>query len=118
MIDLPKPIKRQLRELSTQAYERELSHALDKLSTQFDDWQAGKIGPWELTEVIHKFHDGQARDLFKLYESAPDLRPVIARAVAEGILTQEDVPGSVWPYIESVVEFYQQESGKQPNKQV
>ena len=116
MVDLPKPVKRQLRELSTQAYERELSRALEKLSIQFNDWQAGKINPWELTEAIHKFHDGQARDLFKLYETSPDLRPVVARAVAEGILTQEDIPGSVWAYIESVVEFYRQESERQPKK--
>jgi Ni,Fe-hydrogenase III small subunit len=62
--------------------------------------------------VIHKFHDGQARELYKQYEAAPDLRLVVAQAVAEGILTQEEIPGSVWPHIESVVEFFRQESGR------
>ncbi len=112
MVDLPKPVKRQLRELSMQAYERELSSALEKLATQFLEWQSGKIGPWDLTEVIHKFHDSQARDLYKRYETAPDLRLVVAKAVAEGILTQEEIPGSVWTHIESVVEFFRQESGR------
>jgi hypothetical protein len=112
MIDLPKNVKRQLRELCTQAYERELSRALDQLSARFNEWQAGKINPWELTEVIHKFHDGQARDLYKLYEANPDVNLAVAQAVAKGILTKEEIPGSVWPHIESIVEFFRQGSGK------
>jgi hypothetical protein len=109
MDDLPKQIKRQLRELNSKAYQVELSNKLEKLWTQFTDWKAGKIGPWELTEAIHKYHNSTARDLYNLYETSVNLRLNIGRAVALGLLTRDDIPASVWPHVESVVEYYRQE---------
>lgn len=111
MDDLPKQIKRQLRELNAKAYQIEVSAELDKLWTQFTEWKAGRIGPWELTETIHKYHNHTARELYNLYETTVNLRLNVGRAVALGLLSREEIPASVWPHIESVVEFYRQEQG-------
>ena len=109
MDDLPKQVKRQLRELNNKAYQVELILELEKLWTRFTDWKASKIGPWELTETIHKYHNNTARDLYNRYETTNNLRLNIGRAVAIGLLTREEIPATVWPHVESVVEYFRQE---------
>ena len=104
MRDYPKAVRRKLEELAVQAYERDLNKEIAKLADRFDEWRAGQWDPWELTDLIHKFHNGPARELYKVYNS--DFRDLaVASALARGILSQEEVPGEVWPYIQDEVEI-------------
>jgi hypothetical protein len=104
--ELPKRIKRQLRELAGQAYENEVSAELHKLAEHFDEWKAGKIGAGDLEHLIHEFHDGPARELFKRYNN-PLLLAMVASALARGVLERENVPDDVWPYLEGVIHLFQ-----------
>ncbi len=108
---LPTSIRRKLRELAGMAYERELSRELEKLGTDFDAWKEGKVNAFELSERIHRFHQGPARDL---YVSARGIKPdvSVARAVAAGILTRDEVPDEVLAAVERLIDFFaEQKSG-------
>lgn len=59
--------RRRLRELVAQAYENELSKALQALFDEFTKWRDNGLGPVELNEKIHEFHNGISRELYKLY---------------------------------------------------
>jgi hypothetical protein len=88
---LTKEQKRQARELATVAREAELSEALRELDVLFSDWRKGHIDAFQLSDAIHQFHDGQARDLFKMYNGgAPE--DLAARAIAHELVPPEQIP--------------------------
>ena len=77
-------------ELVTKANERELSQALTVLEGHFTEWRAGKIDCFDLGELIHRHHQGVARDLFSKYAQKPvTLLPVL---VIDGLIAAEEVP--------------------------
>ena len=51
-----------VRGLAGEAYERELVVALRSLREAFVHWEAGSISASDLTDRIHEFHNGVARD--------------------------------------------------------
>jgi hypothetical protein len=72
MSELSKKVRKKARELIVIAYTRELNYHLDKLSQKFDDWRKNTFDCWELNDLIHKFHDGISRDLYKTYNYTND----------------------------------------------
>src|SRR4051812_36841780 len=89
-----KASKRRLRELASLAYTRELAAELAKLEVQFARWRGGEIDPFEQSDEIHRFHDGNARDLHKLYGNLPPDH-LVARALAREVLREADVPSEL-----------------------
>ena len=104
--ELPKPVKRALRELAGRAYEAELHKALTELSEDFERWKRGEIDSFELGERIHKFHDGPNRELYVRYSSPCDLRLLVGYAIHEHLIEQESVPEHVLPYLQGALSFY------------
>ena len=89
-----KAIRRKIRELAEQAYEEELRRALAPLAEVFGRWQAGTASSVEVSDLIHEFHQGPARELRGTYQSLkPDL--LVARAVALGVLARASLPKDV-----------------------
>ena len=89
-----KAIRRKLRELAKQAYEEELRRALAPLAEAFERWQVCATSSVEISDLIHEFHQGPARELWGTYQSLkPDL--LVARAVALGVLAKGSVPADV-----------------------
>ena len=107
MINYPKAIKRQLRELAGQAYQREMERELGKLAASFDAWRAGEIDCWELHKRVHGYHNGAARELYKSYATTnrPDLN--VAYAVVTGILDRATVPTEVLDALRNALMFYE-----------
>jgi len=87
--DLAKEQKRELRRIVALAYERELSAALATLEEQFRRWRAGEIGPHDLGEAIHGFHQGPNRTLWSRYNEGYGYLAAVA-AVATGIVAQHE----------------------------
>jgi hypothetical protein len=107
----PKRIKKQLTRLSMEAHERELERELSGLAEQFDEWRAGKISAGELGFLVHDYDTGPLRELFKFYNRAP-VHMRVACAVAQGILTEDEIPEEVLPYIAGGIEFYRSDLGE------
>ena len=102
--DYPKNIKRQIRELRAQAHENELANELAKLEVKFADWHAGKINAGELSQFVHEYHNGPARELFNYYNSGYD-DSVVAVALVKGILRESDVPEEVRQHLDTLIEL-------------
>lgn len=106
----PKRIKELLNELSMETQERELARELGELAEKFEDWKDGKISAGELGFIVHEYEAGPLRELFKFYDRAP-AHYRVAYGVVEGLISEEEIPEEVWPYIEGAIEFYQFRSG-------
>jgi hypothetical protein len=92
MNDQPKALKRAIRQLADMAYERELASALEALHQQFGSWRNGETGPFELSDAIHRFHNGIARDLYNRYSSGGILDGVVAGAIMRGTISAAEIP--------------------------
>ncbi len=102
--DYPKSVSRQIRELRAQAHENELAGELTKLEQSFADWHAGKICAGDLSEMIHKYHNGPARELFVYYNSGND-DLLVASALVKGILREADAPEEIRQHLEPLIEM-------------
>jgi len=105
----PKPIKKQLQILAGLAYKRELEAELGKLYENFAEWKSGKIDPWELSEKIHKFHNGASRDLYNYYNDQRFPEDIVAFAIRSEVFTRDEIPAEVWPYVEPILNRFQPE---------
>ncbi|PIY83859.1 MAG: hypothetical protein COY78_00670 [Candidatus Omnitrophica bacterium CG_4_10_14_0_8_um_filter_44_12] len=85
--------KKELRRLTGLAYERELAKALESLEGNFKKWRKNKITAFDLSELIHKFHNGVARDLWSFYMNG-HTELVAAQAISKGIILKTEIsPG-------------------------
>ncbi|MGO8669837.1 MAG: hypothetical protein ACLQVD_00475 [Capsulimonadaceae bacterium] len=107
-LEIPKAVKRELRELAGKAYEVELSAHLKKLSRHFDAWKSGAIDCWDLQERIHNFHNGPARKLLSLYDGR-DPHFEVARGITHRFLDKADVSAAAWPYVAPLLPMYEHE---------
>jgi hypothetical protein len=108
--DVPKRIKRLLRELAAEAHEEDVRRALAPLAEAFKRWEQRKVSSGELAELIHEFHQGPARDLYLRYNIS-DLGPPVAYAIVAGILDRKRIPTEVLDHLAGIIEFYE---GEQP----
>lgn len=76
------------------AYERELAKALEALEENFLQWRKKKIIAFELSDLIHKFHNGVARNLWSFYETG-HMELIVRHAIAEGIISKTEVNTSI-----------------------
>jgi hypothetical protein len=106
MDQIPKPIKRALRELAGRAYEIELGRALAVLHSEFGRWEQGEVTAFELSEAIHQFHQGRARELFSMYTQGHP-KAAVAHAIHSGILDRRQVAPEVLKYLEGALGFFE-----------
>jgi hypothetical protein len=99
-----KRIKRLLREHATTAHEEELRRALVPLAAAFDRWSRDEINSFELSNLIHDFHQGPSRDLFARYTTRPHDLPV-AYAIVSGIINRGDVPPELLEHLAAAITF-------------
>ena len=56
MADIPKRLKRVLREHAGKAHEANLRQALKPLAEAFKRWERNELDSFELSDLIHRFH--------------------------------------------------------------
>jgi hypothetical protein len=100
-----KAIRRRLRDLARQAYARELGAELGKLEADFARWRSGEINPFELSDCIHRFHEGRSRELYVFYDPR-DPEVSVARAVGQRILERSEVPPEILAALEGKIEYF------------
>jgi hypothetical protein len=108
MSDIPKHIKRLLREQAALAYEVELRRALAPLAAAFDQWKEGKVSSDMINDMIHEFHQGPHRDLYSRYNSKM-YEPTIAYAIVKGILDKEKVPRELLEHLARLIKLYEED---------
>ena len=106
MHDTPKGLKRLVRTWAAIAHDRELTKSLLDLRAHFDRWQRGDITATDLNDLIHEFHQGASREVWKKY-ATNHLEPAIGYAVATGLLRREELPPELLQHVAAMVEFYE-----------
>jgi hypothetical protein len=86
--------RRRLQDLAEVAYERELSRELSDLESEFGRWHAGETNAFDMSEAIHQFHLGPARELFSKYGRS-DLGLVVAQAIHNGLISKDEAGAEV-----------------------
>lgn len=112
-VDLHREDKRKsLRRLAATAYERELRKKLMELHDRFHDWLKDRIDAFALSDAIHEFHNGAARDLYVFYtRGKPEVE--VARVVARGVLSRDEVPVPIVEELGPLIEFFEEDSPEQ-----
>lgn len=108
-MELTKNIKRQIRELAGLLYERELNAELAKLDKYFEQWRQGSSSPFDLAEHIHQFHQKPARELFNRFSHDSLFPSHVARAIADGSLSEAEVSPDVREALAVQIAFYKKE---------
>lgn len=85
MREYPKLIKRLIREYAARVYEVELGQALSELEAQFAAWRSRQISAGELTDRIHAFNRGPARELWVATQYTPPRKPDDTTAIVGSI---------------------------------
>lgn len=106
--DARRRIKRLLREYPAAAHEEELRRALLPISEAFGRWERRELGSGELSEIIHRFHQGPARDLWARYNT-PHLEMVVAFAITTGVLGRNTIPGELLEHLAGAMQFYEED---------
>ena len=101
---LTKKQKAELRRLAGLAHERELSEAISSLESEFGRWRRGEISVFELNDRIHRFHHGESRDLYTLYDPR-HAEIVVPGAIARGTLQEEEVDPVLLKNLVELIEF-------------
>jgi hypothetical protein len=101
--ELTKPEKKKLRQLAREAYTRELDLLLRDLDQAFADWREKRIDGFRLSELIHEFHQGAARDLYSQYDRLKP-RLLVAGAIARGILEPGEVPDDLITVLQPAID--------------
>jgi hypothetical protein len=107
MTEIPKRLKRLLRTWAGEAHEEELRRALVPLAEAFDRWKRGDIASSELSNLIHKFHQGPARDRFVKYDTN-HLEAPVAYAIVTGVLNKDKIPPELFEHLATWIKFYEE----------
>lgn len=97
---------RHFRRLADKAYEIELSKSVTDLYEQFLKWRSGDITVWDLSDMIHKFHDGESRELYKFYALGKNYQYQVARAIHNGCISMKDLEERYRREIQFVIDSY------------
>jgi len=104
MKDVPKRIKRLLHEAAGAAHEEELRRALLPVAEAFKRWEAGQLESGELSQIIHRFHQGPARELFLRYNT-PYRDLAVAHAIITGVLDRSAIPVELLEHLAGAIAF-------------
>ena len=78
------------------------------LPRRFKRWEREELDSGELSEIIHKFHQGPARDLWVRYNTA-HLEMAVAFAITTGLLSRDTIPTELLDHLAGPLRFYAEE---------
>jgi len=99
--DLPKALKREIRELAGVVHERLLAAELRKLDGEFARWRTGEMDAFELSTLVHKFHEGPPRELWLKFNTH-DVRELgwwVSAALADRTMREDEVSVEVRQFL-------------------
>ena len=96
-----------MRELAKEAWDAELNEFLSELYEEFCQWADNAISSFELSDKIHAFHNGIARELYKRYTTLGE-SSAVARAVALGLIGESALSGPLAEKLATEIEFFRE----------
>ncbi len=88
--DFTKSERKRIRRLASLAWDHGLRIELRKIAEAIEEMECGRMTSFDVTDRIHRFYDGAARDLYKQFSnSLPWL--AVCRAHLDGVLTDDDI---------------------------
>jgi len=87
------------------AWDRELGAELEELGAAIEKWKAGELSAHDVSAVIHQFHDGAARDLYRFYTHASP-ESAIAQAIVNGIIEASELPAELLATLAPLIELH------------
>lgn len=100
--------KKEMRELQGLAWQRELEEELGKLESSFSLWRKGEIDAFQLSDQIHRFHNGASRELYKRY-SGNHYEFTVPGAVAIGKIDESEVSKELLEIISEHIEHFRKD---------
>jgi len=103
--------RQQIRAVAAAGHEMALRRALERLAADFDRWREGNLGSFDLEERIHKFHNGEAREIYNWFVTgrSSSLPGEAAYSMAAGWVKEEDVPAEAMSYLAPLTALYRAE---------
>jgi len=74
----------------------------------FKCWERKELDSGELSEIIHRFHQGPARDLWGRYNTGY-LEMAVAFAITTGVLSRDSIPAELLDHLAGPLRFYEEE---------
>ena len=108
---MPSPSKtteKLIRQYASIVHDRELGRTLEELRTEFDRWETGKISAVQLSDHVHKYHQGTLKEIWAKHEMSSK-EVIVAQAIASGILHEEDIPDEIREHLGRKIEFFREE---------
>lgn len=100
--------KKALKELSRRARERELEFERLALQTHYQALHGGLEG-FEQSALYRKYRDIVCKQIDAYYQHV-ELELTVAKAVARGILTRDELPEAVLQQLAATIDYYHQTS--------
>ncbi len=94
-----------MRELQGLAWRKELEEELGKLECHLSSWREGLIDAFELSDQIHRFHNGVSRDLYTYYTGS-DFMFTVPGAIAKGTIDESEVSEELLEIISEDIEHF------------
>ncbi|HKU36993.1 MAG TPA: hypothetical protein VJR89_02565 [Polyangiales bacterium] len=113
--NLTKAQMRELGRVAGLAYERELSAALSELDVYFQRWRAAEIEAHDVSDAIHKFHQGASRKLWSRYNGGDDYL-VAVEAIATGVVERHEVAADLLQAMQPSFALFEYKSSSMPPK--
>ncbi len=99
--------KKKLRELADIANERELDQELEKLYGHFECWRKKEISCFDFSDLIHTFHQGASREIWKVY-TCSDSDTAVSRGIVRGFLKKEAVPEELLAVLDPMIDLFRE----------
>lgn len=96
--------RKEVKRLSDLAHQRELEGAMEDLEANFGRWRKGEIDVFHLNELIHQFHNGVSRDLYKFY-GLSEAHHGVAFGLARGIIDESEVDPEIREKLGELIDF-------------
>ena len=97
--------RKEMRELQGLAWQRELEEELGSLEKLFSSWREGAIDAFQLSDQIHRFHNGASRKLYTRY-SGNHYETTVPGAVANGKIDESEVSKELLEIISEHIEYF------------
>jgi len=108
MVDNSTEMKKNLKELVKVAYEEELKKYLMPLHDSFLKWKENEVSSLNLANLVHRFHNGISKKLFRIYNNL-ESPLLVARAIALTLIPEDKIGKDMLDQLQEKIEFYKQQ---------